>query len=72
MWTFRSSWPFENLHCNEGPHLFVEILHVFSTSNIIFSLMLKCLFKFGGLRLEKLGGKLLNMGCDENIVFQGN
>jgi hypothetical protein len=27
---------------------------------------------FGGLGLEELGGKLVNMGSDGNIVFQGN
>jgi hypothetical protein len=52
--------------------LCVKILGVFNTSNIIFSLMLKFLFKFGGFGLEELGGKLVNMGCDGNIVFQGN
>jgi hypothetical protein len=34
--------------------------------------MLKCSLKFSGLRLEELGGKLVNMGCVGNNVFQGN
>jgi hypothetical protein len=27
---------------------------------------------FGGLVLEELGRKLVNMGCDGDNVFQGN
>lgn len=49
--------------------LFVETIHVFDTSNNIFSLMLKCLDEFGGLSLEEWGGKLVSVGCDGNNVF---
>jgi len=31
--------------------------------------MLKCLVEYGGLGLEKLVGKLVNIGCDGNNVF---
>jgi hypothetical protein len=48
---------------------FVETIHVSDTSNNIFSLMLKCLDEFGGLRLEEWGGKLVSVGCDGNNVF---
>jgi hypothetical protein len=51
----------------------VEIIGILSsTSNNIFSLMVKVLQDFGGLRLEDLGGKMDSiMGYDSN-VFQGN
>jgi hypothetical protein len=31
----------------------------------------KCLLAFGGLGMEELGGKSVNMGYDGNSVFQG-
>jgi hypothetical protein len=31
--------------------------------------MVKALLDFGGLRLQKLGTKLVNMGCDGTNVF---
>jgi hypothetical protein len=70
MWALKSSEPFEKL-CFVIMKIPI-LLCVFSTSNIIFSLMLKFLFKFSGLVLEELSGKLVNMECDGNIVFQGN
>jgi hypothetical protein len=41
-----------------------------ATSNNVFSLMVKILLKFCGLRLEELRAKLINMGYDGNNVFQ--
>ncbi len=41
-------------------------------SNNHFSLMLKCLFEFGGLGLGELVGKLVSMGCDGSNVFQSH
>ncbi len=52
--------------------LCVETIGISNTSNNHFSLMLKCLFEFGGLGLGELVGKLVNMGCDGNNVFQGH
>jgi hypothetical protein len=31
--------------------------------------MLKILLTFDGFKLEKLGGKLVNMGCNGNNMF---
>jgi hypothetical protein len=31
--------------------------------------MVKCKLNFGGLGVEKLVGKLVNIGCDESNVF---
>jgi hypothetical protein len=42
---------------------------MFATFNNIFGLMLKCLIDFGGLGLEGLVGKLVNIGCDGSSVF---
>jgi hypothetical protein len=52
--------------------LCVEFVGVFATSNNIFGLMVKGLLEFGGLRLEELVGKLINMGCNGSYVFQGH
>jgi len=38
----------------------------------IFVFMLKCLFEFGGLGLEELCEKLVNIGCDGSNVFKGH
>jgi hypothetical protein len=43
-----------------------------TTSDNIFSLMLKCLVEYGGLKLEELVGKLVSIKCDDNNVFQGH
>jgi hypothetical protein len=40
-----------------------------STFYIIFVLMVKSLHDFGGLRLEDLGGKIVNMGCNGSSIF---
>ncbi len=42
------------------------------TSVNISSLMLKCLVEYGGLGLEKLVGKLINIKCNGNNVFYGH
>jgi hypothetical protein len=42
-----------------------------STFDNIFSLMVRSLQDFGGLGLKDLGGKMVNLGCD-NIIFRGN
>ncbi len=34
--------------------------------------MVKSLHDFGGLRLEDLGGKMVNVGCNGSNIFQGN
>jgi len=34
--------------------------------------MVKCTLDFGGLGVEKLVGKLVNIGCDGSNVFQGH
>ncbi len=34
-------------------------------------LVMKCLFTFGGLGVEELGGKLVSMGYGGSSVFQG-
>jgi hypothetical protein len=52
--------------------LCVETIGVSSTFDNIFSLMVRSLQDFGGLRLKDLGGKVVNMGCDNNIIFGGN
>ncbi len=52
--------------------LCVETIAVFATSNNIFVLMIEIYLDFGGLRLEELRAKLVNMGCDGNSVFQGH
>jgi hypothetical protein len=52
--------------------LCVESVGVFVTSNNIFGLMVKSLLEFGGLRLEELAGKLVNMGCNGSSIFQGH
>jgi len=49
--------------------LCVEIMNMPSTFNNIFSLMVKSFQDFGGLGLEHLGGKMVNMGCDGINVF---
>lgn len=43
-----------------------------TTFDNIFSLMLKCLVEYGGLRLEELVSKLVSITCDDNNVFQGH
>jgi hypothetical protein len=44
----------------------------FATFDNIFGLMLKCFIDFGGLGLEGLVGKLVNIDCDGNNMFQGH
>jgi hypothetical protein len=36
------------------------------------NLMMKSLYNFHGLRLEDFGRKMVDMGCDFGIIFQGN
>jgi hypothetical protein len=51
------------------PILFcVEAVSLFATSDNIFSLMVKCMLNFGGLRVEELVGKLVSIGCDKSSV----
>jgi len=52
--------------------LCVELIRLFATSNNIFSLMVKCMLDFGGLGVEEIAGKLVNIGCDKFNVFQGH
>jgi len=51
--------------------LCVEIVSLSTTSDNIFSLMVKCMLDFGGLRVEELAEKLVSSGCDGSNVFQG-
>lgn len=51
--------------------LYVDGVGMFATIDNVFVLMLKCIIEFGGLGLEDLGLKLVNLGCDGNNVFQG-
>jgi len=44
--------------------------YVLAASNNIFIMILECLLEFGGLRLEELRKKLVNMGCDGSSVLQ--
>ncbi len=48
----------------------MEIVRIYAAFNNVFGLMVKNLLNFGGLRLEELGAKLINMGYDGNKVFQ--
>jgi hypothetical protein len=50
----------------------METISMFATSNNIFVFMLKCLLEFGGLSLEELCEKLVNIGCNGSSVFQGH
>ncbi len=43
-----------------------------ATSNNIFVFMLKCLLEFGGLKLEELCEKLINIGYNGSNMFQGH
>jgi hypothetical protein len=52
--------------------LCVETICLFATFDSIFSLMVKCMLDFGGLRVEELVRKLVNIGCDRSNVFQGH
>jgi hypothetical protein len=51
--------------------LYVETIRVLATFDNIFAMMVEACLDFGGLRLEKLGAKLVGMGCDGSSVFQG-
>ncbi len=46
----------------------VKIVRVFVTFDNIFSLMVKALWDFCGLRLKELQAKLIDMGCDDNLL----
>jgi len=50
---------------------YVKTISQSTIFNNIFSLVLKCMINFRGLRLEELGKKLVN-GCDSSNVFQNN
>jgi len=51
--------------------LCVEAVSLYATSDNIFFLMVKCMLNFGGLGVEELAGKLVNIGFDKFSVFQG-
>ncbi len=46
----------------------VKIVCVFVTFDNIFSLMIKALLDFFGLRLKELQAKLIDMGYDDNLL----
>jgi hypothetical protein len=50
--------------------LCVDGVGMFATIDNVFVLILKYTIEFGGLGLEDLGPKLVNVRCDENNVFQ--
>jgi hypothetical protein len=52
--------------------LYMENVSMSTTSNNIFVFMLKCLLEFGGLRLEELCEKLVNIRCNGSSMFQGH
>ncbi len=52
--------------------LCVETISLSTTFDNIFSLMVKCMLDFGGLGVEELARKLVNIGCDKFNVFQGH
>ncbi len=52
--------------------LCVQTVGMLVTFDNIFSLMLKCLVEYGGLRLEELVSKLVTIKCHDNNVFQGH
>ncbi len=52
--------------------LCVQTVGMLATFDNIFSLMLKCLVEYGGLRLEELVGKLINNGCNGSNVLYGH
>jgi hypothetical protein len=43
-----------------------------TTFDNIFSLMVKCMLDFGGLGVEELVWKLVNIHCDGFSVFRGH
>jgi len=47
-------------------------ISLFVTSDNFFSLVVKCMLDFCGLKVEELARKLVNIGCDESNVFQGH
>jgi len=52
--------------------LCVEVVSLFTTFDNIFSLTIKCMLDFGGLKVEELVRKLVSIGCDGSSVFQGH
>jgi hypothetical protein len=50
----------------------VETFGVSTMFDNVLRLLLKTLAKFGGLGMEKLIGKVVNMGCDGSNIFQGH
>jgi hypothetical protein len=52
--------------------LCVETIGVFTTFDNIFGLLLKALAGFGGLGMEELVEKVINMGCDGDKIFQAH
>ncbi len=52
--------------------LCVEIVSTFATSDNIYVLMLKCLGDLGGLGLEDLVQRLVNISYDNSNIFQGH
>ncbi len=49
--------------------LCVQTMGTSTTFDNIFSLMLKCLVEYGGLRLNELVNMLINNGCNGNNVL---
>jgi hypothetical protein len=52
--------------------LCVEAVSLCAISDNIFKFMVKCMLDFGGLGVEELVGKLVNIGYDRSNVFQGH
>ncbi len=73
----NTQWLSIHLYVVQKWNFFLMFLYVETKVNlpfliIFFSLVLKCMINFGGVKLEELGKKLVNMGCDSNSVFQSN
>jgi hypothetical protein len=61
--------------CKNGgtfPSSYVLSISLSTTFDNIFSLMVKCMLDFCGLRVEELVGKLVSISCDESNVFQAH
>ncbi len=52
--------------------LCMETVSTFATFDNIYALTLKCLGDFDRLRSKDLVQKLINIGCNNNNIFQGH
>jgi hypothetical protein len=45
-------------------------VEVGAIANNIIAILLKCMAKYGGLLVEKLDSRWVNIGCDRDFVFE--